>query len=91
MHYEANILELGQVIDVKIDDKELMHHFKIGPEGIEYRIARNLGYELIARPTAELQELQDGKILIKTATHYFELTRIYDPSEKWKAYKSLKK
>jgi hypothetical protein len=52
---------------------------------------RSPGCELIARPAAELQEIQDEKILINTATHYFELTRIYNPSEKWKAYKSLRK
>jgi hypothetical protein len=91
MYYEATVMNLGKIIDVKIDDKELMHHFKIGPEGIDYRIARNMGCELIARPTAELQVLQDEKILIKTATHCFEITRIPKDTWKWQAYKSLRK
>ena len=82
MYYETTVLEIGQIIDVKVGDKELIHHFKIGPEFVNYRIARNMGCELMARPTAELQELQDEKILIKTATHIFEITRI--PKDTWK-------
>jgi hypothetical protein len=91
MHYETTVIDLGKIIDVKVDDKELIHHFQIGPEGIDYRIARNLGCELIARPIAELQEIQDEKILIKTATHIFEITRIPKDTWKWQAYKSIRK
>jgi hypothetical protein len=91
MHYEADVLRIGSIIDVKVFDETLMHHFTIKPNGISYEVSRSSGSELIARPAAELQELQDDRILIKTATHYYEITRVPGANEKWQGYKSVRR
>jgi hypothetical protein len=91
MHYDADVGYLGQFIDVKVYDEELMHHFMIGPKEVDYRIARDRGYETIVKPIAELQEHNDEKILIKTVTHYFEIVKVTYDYGKWQAYKSIRK
>jgi len=91
MHYEADVLRIGPIIDVKMFDETIMHHFTVKPNSIDYEITRSLGSELIARPAAELQELQDDRILIKTYTHYYEITRVPGANEKWKGYRALRR
>ena len=61
MHYEVDVGYLGQFVDVKVYDEGLMHHFQIGPEGIDYEIINGLRYDLTAGPSAELQEMRDEK------------------------------
>jgi len=90
MHYDADVLRIGPIVDVKVFDEAIMHHFTVRPGSIDYEIHRGLGSDLVARPMAELQELQEDRVLIRTASHYFEIVRVPGPNEKWQGYKSLR-
>jgi hypothetical protein len=90
---EADVISpsLG-ILDIKITDNDLVHHFTIKTNGTEYEITKARG-ELIANANAESEvnwgEGRISSIMIKTETHIFEV--VPAPSYSYQAHKCLRK
>jgi hypothetical protein len=80
------------LLDIKIDEDGLVHHFTIKTTGTLYEITRTRG-ELIANANAESEvnwgEGRISTIQIKTDTHLFEV--VPAPSYSYHAHKRLRK
>jgi hypothetical protein len=80
------------LLDIKITDDGLVHHFTIKTTGTEYEITRTRG-ELVANANAESEvnwgEGSISSIMIKTNTHVFEV--VPAPSYSYQAHKRQRK
>jgi hypothetical protein len=76
------------ILDIKITDDDLVHHFTIKTTGTAYEITRPRG-EIIANAMAESEvnwgEGRISSIMIKTDTHVFEI--VPAPSYSYQAHR----
>jgi hypothetical protein len=84
---EATLLRAGQVLDLKIMDDGLVHHFIINGS-VDYGVLKCRG-GLAARPDTVLEDLQQDdrseRLVIRTASHISEVVRVPGPNCKWRA------
>jgi hypothetical protein len=88
MRYDVDVLKLGREIDIKVHDAGSFHHFTVKPDSVRYEVMKDAGRDPVAISPAELVELQDDRILVRTATHLFEVVPVPGPNGNWQAYKS---
>jgi hypothetical protein len=88
---EAILLRTGRVMDLKIVDDTVIHHFIINDRHVDYSILRHRD-GLLARADAELQDLHENdvridRLVIQTRTHKFEI--LPGPNYTYRAYVSM--
>ncbi len=86
---------MGQLIDIKVYEDVVIHHFTVTYKGVGYEVMKPRG-ELVARSAAEVLSIHDdadGKIIqlsIRTQGHVFEVLPSqgdYSGHTRWRAYK----
>jgi hypothetical protein len=89
--YNALLLKTGSCLDLKIIDGDLVHHFSIIGQNVNYEVTRDRG-ELIAIASAYLDDLQQdyrvARLVVRTAAYLFE---VLPDGNFYRAYKKLLK
>jgi hypothetical protein len=88
---EASLIspQIG-ILDIKVSDVDVVHHFTITNKGTDYEITNKSG-ELLARADAssEIEKGSNSSIFLMTKSHIFEIVQAENYS--YNAYKKSKK
>jgi hypothetical protein len=93
MRLEASAIQSNGDITALVFDGHVIHYFSVLGGLVVYEVSKP-GGELVARPAAELQQLDmDDRLLrlvIRTQSHVFEIVPLPgDVNGRWIAYKQL--
>lgn len=89
---EATITRTGRLLNVKVYDDVVVHHFIVHPDAVEYEV-RKRHSELVCLASGELEDLQEDdhvrRLVLGTGSHTFEI--LPAANNNFKAYKAVKK